>query len=62
VLARTGLREESVEGIISASNGLVRGHLAVWLDAVFKAEQFPAGVADLDARLSNVNTYDFSHG
>merc|ERR1719244_1627709 len=37
VLARTSLAEESVEGVIGDSNGLVRGHLAIRLDAVLKA-------------------------
>ena len=62
VLARASLREEGVESVISAANGLVRRHLAVWLNAVLKAEQFPAGVAHLDTGLSNMNAYDFSHG
>ena len=34
VLARAGLGEEGVEGVIAAANRLVRGHLAVGLDAV----------------------------
>lgn len=49
MLARAGLREEGVEGIIAAANGLVGGHLPVRLDAMLQAVQLPAGVTDLDA-------------
>jgi len=55
VLSGTSLREEGVEGIISSSNGLVRGHLTIGLDSVLEAEEFPAGVSDLDTGLSDVN-------
>mmetsp|Transcript_17239 Transcript_17239/g.29036 ORF Transcript_17239/g.29036 Transcript_17239/m.29036 type:complete len:244 (+) Transcript_17239:669-1400(+) len=37
VLAGTGLREESVEGVVAAANGLVGGHLPVRLNAMLKA-------------------------
>ena len=37
VFAGTGLTEESVEGVIATSNGLVAGHLAIRLDAVLQA-------------------------
>lgn len=40
----TGLREEGVEGIVTTSNGFVRGHLPVGLDAVFKAVKLPTSV------------------
>ena len=55
MLTSTSLREEGVEGIVAAADGLVRGHLAVWLDAVLKAVELPAGVSDLDTGLANVN-------
>jgi len=61
VLASTSLGEEGVEGIISNTDGLVRGHLAVRLDAVFKAVEFPAGVTDLDTGLTDVNGDDLAH-
>jgi hypothetical protein len=61
VLSGTSLREKCVESIISSSDGLVRGHLTIWLYAVFKAEKFPAGVTNLDTSLSNMNINDFSH-
>ena len=48
VLAGTGLREEGVEGVVTAADGLVGGHLAIGLDAVLKAVELPAGVTDLD--------------
>lgn len=34
MLAGTSLREEGVEGIVTTTDGLVRWHLAIWLDAV----------------------------
>ena len=55
VLASTSLAEEGVEGVITASDGLVRGHLAIRLDAVLQAVQFPAGITDLDTGLANVD-------
>jgi len=55
VFSSSSFTEESVEGIISSSNGLVRGHLSVRLDSVFQTEKFPAGVTDLDTALSDVN-------
>ena len=61
VLSGTSLGEEGVEGIITTTNGFVRGHLTIGLDTVFKAEEFPAGVTDLDASLSDVDINDFSH-
>ena len=61
VLSGSGLAEESIEGIITASNGFVGGHLTVGLDAVLKAEEFPTGIADLDTSLTNVDGDNFSH-
>ena len=61
VLAGAGLREEGVEGVVATSDGLVRGHLSVRLDAVLEAEELPAGVTDLDTSLTDVDTDDFSH-
>ena len=37
VLARARLREEGVERVVAAADGLVRGHLPVRLDAVLEA-------------------------
>jgi hypothetical protein len=55
VLSGTSLREEGVESIITATDGLIRWHLTVWLDSVFQAEEFPAGVTNLDTSLSDMN-------
>jgi len=55
VLAGAGLGEEGVEGVISAADGLVGGHLAVGLDAVLQAVELPAGIANLAAGLANVD-------
>jgi len=62
VLASTSLGEEGVEGIVATADGLVRGHLAVGLDAMLEAVQLPAGVTGLDAGLANVDGDDFTHG
>ena len=55
VLSGTSFREKGVEGIISSSDSLVRGHLSIGLDTVFEAEELPAGVTHLDTSLSDVN-------
>jgi len=62
VLAGARLREEGVEGVVAAADGLVRGHLAVRLDAVLEAVKLPAGVADLDAALADVDGDALTHG
>jgi hypothetical protein len=61
VLASASLGEEGVESVIASTDGLVRWHLAVGLDAVLKAEQFPASVTDLDTSLADVDRDNFSH-
>jgi hypothetical protein len=61
VLASSSFREKGVESIITVSNSLVRGHLAIRLDAVFKAVEFPAGITDLDTSLTDVDGNNFSH-
>lgn len=61
VLASTSLGEKCVEGVITATDGLVRWHLAIRLDTMLKTKQLPAGVTDLDAPLSYVNGDHFSH-
>ena len=53
VLAGASLGEEGVESIITATDGLVRGHLAIRLDSVLEAEELPAGVGNLDTSLSD---------
>jgi len=61
VLSSSSLGEESVEGIVSISNSLVRGHLSVRLDSMFKAVKLPASVTGLNSGLSNVDRNNFSH-
>jgi len=61
VLAGTGLGEEGVEGIITATDGLVGRHLSVRLDAVLKAVELPAGITGLDTSLANVDRKTFTH-
>jgi len=61
VLASTSLREEGVEGIITTADGLVRGHLTIGLDTVLKAVELPAGIADLDTSLTNVEGNNLTH-
>ena len=56
VLASTSLAKEGVEGVIPATDRLVGGHLAIRLDTVLQAVQLPAGIADLNAGLANVDT------
>lgn len=55
VLSGTGLTEKSVEGIVSSSNGLVTWHLAIRLDAVLEAVEFPAAVSGLDTGLAHMD-------
>ena len=55
MLSSTSLTEESVEGIVSSADGLVGGHLAVWLDAVLETVQLPTCITDLHAGLSNMD-------
>jgi len=61
VLTGTSLREEGVEGIITTTDGLVRGHLTIRLDTVLKTVELPAGVTDLDTSLTNVNRNNLTH-
>jgi hypothetical protein len=62
VLASTSLREEGVESIVTTTDGLVRGHLAIRLDTVLQAEQLPASISDLHTRLTDVDADGLTHG
>lgn len=55
MLSSTSLTEEGVEGVVSSADGLVGGHLAVWLDAVLQTVQLPTCIANLHAGLSNMD-------
>lgn len=61
MLASSCLTEEGVEGVISSPNGLVTWHLAIRLDAMFQAVELPAGIADLDTSLANVDGDALTH-
>jgi len=61
MLASTSLGEEGVEGIVTATNGLVGWHLTIWLNTMLEAEELPAGVTDLDTGLTDVDGNNFSH-
>jgi len=62
MLACTRLTEESVEGIITSTDGFVAGHLAVRLDTVLEAEELPTSVPNLDTTLAEMKAEDFTHG
>ena len=53
VLAGPGLGKEGLEGVVP--EGLVGGHVAVGLDAMFEAVELPAGVSDLATSLADVD-------
>ena len=55
MLSGTSFAEEGVEGIVSTTDGLVAGHLAIRLDPVLQAVKFPAGIANLDSGLADVD-------
>jgi len=55
MLASPCLTEEGVEGVVSSPNSLVTWHLAIRLNAMFQAVELPAGIADLDTSLANVD-------
>merc|ERR1712070_1339728 len=61
VLASTSLGEEGVERVVTATDGLIGGHLTVGLDTVLEAEELPAGVTNLDTGLTDVDRNNFSH-
>jgi len=55
VFARTGLREEGVEGIILLSKRGIPRHGSIGLNSVLEAVQLPAGISQLDSSLSDVD-------
>ena len=62
VLPGARLGEEGVEGVVSAAHRVVRGHLAVGLDAVLEAVELPAAVTGLDTGLAHVDRDAFCGG
>jgi hypothetical protein len=61
MLSGSSFAEESVEGIVSATDGLIARHLAIRLNAVLEAIELPASISDLDTGLTNVDRDALSH-
>merc|ERR1712213_297076 len=59
VLASPSLGEEGLEGVVP--EGLVGGHVAVGLDAMFEAVELPAGVSNLATGLADVDGDALTH-
>ena len=55
MLASSSFTEECVEGVVPTTNGFVTWHLTIRLNTMFKAVQFPAGIANLDTCLPHVD-------
>jgi len=55
VFPSSSLTEEGVVGIISSTYGFVAGHLSIWLDPMLQTVELPAGIANLDTGLANVD-------
>jgi hypothetical protein len=55
VLSSTSLREKGVERVIATTDGLIRRHLTIRLNAVLKAVKFPARISGLNTGLTNMN-------
>lgn len=55
VLPCSRLTEEGIEGVVSASNSLVTGHLAIRLDPMFQTVKLPAGIAHLGSGLADMH-------
>lgn len=61
MLSSSSFREEGVEGVITATDGFITGHLAIRLDAVLEAEELPASVTGLDTGLTDMDRNTFTH-
>ena len=55
MLSSSSLGEEGVEGVVSCTDSLVRGHLAIRLYSMLQAVQLPARVTNLDPGLADVD-------
>lgn len=55
VLPSSRFTEKSVERVVSSADSFVAGHLTIRLNSMFQAVEFPTGVANLNAGLSNMN-------
>jgi len=61
MFSSTSFAEESVERIVTASNGFVAGHLTVGLDSMLQTIEFPTRITDLATGLSNVDRDTLTH-
>jgi len=57
----TGFTEESVERIVTSTDRLVTWHLAIWLNAMLKAEKLPARIPNLHTCLADVDAKSLAH-
>jgi len=62
VFSSSSLAEEGVEGVITTSDSLVRGHLTIRLDTVFQAVEFPTSITDLNSGLTEMDRDTLTHG
>jgi hypothetical protein len=61
MLASTSLRKESVERVITPTNGFVTWHLTIRLDTMLQTEQLPASIPNLDTGLAKMKAKSFTH-
>merc|ERR1719362_1975475 len=61
VLPRTCLTEKRIECVVTTTDCLVTRHLAIGLDAMLQAEELPAGISDLNARLPDMDADALTH-
>jgi hypothetical protein len=61
MFASAGLAEERIERVVPTTDGLVTGHLAVWLDSMLQTVQLPASIAHLDTGLTNMDADTLTH-
>jgi len=61
MLSSASFAKECVEGIVATTNGLIRWHLAIWLDSMLQAKQFPTRITNLTSRLTNVDSDALPH-
>lgn len=55
IFSSPSFTKEGVEGVIPSPDGLVAGHLPIWLDSMFQAIELPAGIANLHTSLPHVD-------
>ena len=55
MFSRSGFTEKGVEGIVSASYGLVTWHLAIGLNSMLQAVQLPTRITNLHSCLADMN-------